>query len=160
MVYNGIRETRPSPVGSGAQIFDRALYEDCCLYVVPGSHRVPRTAEQRTLSITQDPPKNPLDMPGAIQVTLRPGETVFYNSNLLHCATYDSKKPRCTLHACVGNVRGGSIRARNVLQHGLQWMTEDNFSSQLGERGREMIRRLVAMQKGVEGQALGYSLNG
>ncbi|KAI6001820.1 hypothetical protein EDD15DRAFT_2227674 [Pisolithus albus] len=139
--------------------WNTALYEDCCLYVVPGSHRVPRTAEQRTLSITQDPPKNPLDMPGAIQVILRPGETVFYNSNLLHCATYDSKKPRCTLHACVGNVRGGSIRARNVLQHGLQWMTEDNFSSQLGERGRGMIRRLVAMQKGVEGQALGYSLN-
>ncbi|KAI6108697.1 hypothetical protein EDD16DRAFT_1618420 [Pisolithus croceorrhizus] len=140
-------------------IFDSALYEDSCLYIVPGSHRVPRTAEQRTLSITQDPPKNPLDMPGAVQVTLRPGETVFYNSNLLHCATYDSKKPRCTLHACIGDVRGGSTRARNVLQHGLQWMTEDNFSSQLSERGRKMVLHLVAMQKGAEEQALGYSLN-
>ncbi|KAI6012240.1 hypothetical protein EDC04DRAFT_3121520 [Pisolithus marmoratus] len=153
--------------------WNTALYEDFCLYVVPGSHKVARTTEQRMLSITQEPPKNPLDMPGAIQVTLlreyllmslsedelTSGETVFYNSNVLHCATYDSKKPRCTLHACVGDVRGGSIRARNVLQHGLRWMTEDRFSSQLGEKGRTMVERLIVMQKSVEGQTLDYSLN-
>jgi len=49
----------------------RALYEDSCLYIVPGSHKLPRTNEQRALSMTRDPPENPLDMPGAIQVTLQ-----------------------------------------------------------------------------------------
>ncbi|KAI6008728.1 hypothetical protein F5J12DRAFT_49901 [Pisolithus orientalis] len=139
--------------------WNTALYEDSCLFIVPKSHRIPRTAEQRAHSITQDAPKNPLDMPDAIRVTLRPGETVFYNSNVLHCATYDLKKPRCTLHACVGDVKGGSTRARNVLQHGLRWMTEDRFRSQLGEKGRAMVQRLIAMQTSVEGQALGYSLS-
>ena len=48
-----------------------ALYEDACLFVVPGSHLIPRTPEQRERSSTLDPPKNPLDMPGAIQVVLK-----------------------------------------------------------------------------------------
>lgn len=48
----------------------RALYEDRCLYIVPGSHKQPRTPEQRSLSSSQVPPENPLDMPGAIQVIL------------------------------------------------------------------------------------------
>lgn len=47
-----------------------ALYRDACLYVVPGSHDTPRTPRQRALSETQDAPKDPLDMPGAIQVIL------------------------------------------------------------------------------------------
>lgn len=48
-----------------------ALYEDSCLFVVPGSHSQPRTPEQRLLSSTQEPPKDPMDMPGAIRVTLK-----------------------------------------------------------------------------------------
>jgi hypothetical protein len=50
------------------------------------------------------------------------GETVFYNSNILHLGTYDPSQKRATLHACIGDTRGGSTRARNVLQHGLTWM--------------------------------------
>ncbi|KIM64483.1 hypothetical protein SCLCIDRAFT_115195 [Scleroderma citrinum Foug A] len=119
-----------------------ALCEDSCLYIVPGSHKLPRTDEQRALSVTRDPPENPLDMPGAIQVTLQPGETLFYNSNILHCARYDSKRQRCTLHGCMGDIRGGSVRARNVLQHGLEWMKEARFVSQLSERGQGMLRRM------------------
>ena len=48
-----------------------ALYEDSCLYVVPKTHTLPRTETQRAQSMTQTPPTNPLDMPGAIQVTLQ-----------------------------------------------------------------------------------------
>lgn len=51
--------------------WNTALYTDSCLYVVPGSHKVPRTPAQRAHSSTLDPPTNPMDMPGAIQVTLQ-----------------------------------------------------------------------------------------
>lgn len=50
---------------------DRALYEDSCLYVVPGSHQIARTPEQRVHSCTIDPPSDPLDMPGAVLLTLK-----------------------------------------------------------------------------------------
>jgi hypothetical protein len=73
------------------------------------------------------------------------GETVFYNSNILHCAAYDSKQRRATLHASMGDIRGGSSRARNVLQHGLNWMREDNFRLSLNAKSRPMLDRLLAM---------------
>jgi hypothetical protein len=73
------------------------------------------------------------------------GETVFYNSNILHCATYDSKHRRATLHASMGDTRGGSSRARNVLQHGLDWMREDRFRLSLDGKSRPMLDRLLAM---------------
>ncbi|KIJ67228.1 hypothetical protein HYDPIDRAFT_84682 [Hydnomerulius pinastri MD-312] len=143
--------------GHGVQ-WNTALYKDSCLYVVPKSHKVSRTDAQRALSMTQEPPKDPMDMPGAMQVTLQPGETVFYNSNILHCAGYDSKQRRATLHACVGDVRGGSTRARNVLQHGLQWMKEERFRNTLNEKGQEMLDSLIKMQNSVKGD-VGYSLS-
>ncbi|KAG6876824.1 hypothetical protein C0993_000172 [Termitomyces sp. T159_Od127] len=51
--------------------WNTALYRDSCLYIVPGSHREPRTVEQRKHSETMEPPKDPLDMPGAVQLTLQ-----------------------------------------------------------------------------------------
>ncbi|KAG1796384.1 uncharacterized protein HD556DRAFT_1441686 [Suillus plorans] len=136
---------------------DFALYEDSCLYLVPKTHSFPRTELQRAQSMTQAPPANPLDMPGAIQVTLQPGETVIYNNNILHCGAYNSKQRRATLHGCMGDIRGGSTRAKNVLQHGLLWMTEDRFRDRLNERGKRMLQALIDMKNGVQGD-LGYSL--
>ncbi|KAI0660185.1 hypothetical protein C8Q70DRAFT_80481 [Cubamyces menziesii] len=138
--------------------WNTALRTDSCLYVVPGSHKTPRTPEQRAHSSTLDPPKDPLAMPGAIQVTLQLGETVFYNNNILHCATYSAKEPRITLHACMGEVRGGSARARNILQHGLQWMKEARFAETLDARGKKMLERIVRLQESVNGD-VGYSLD-
>ncbi|TFK86138.1 hypothetical protein K466DRAFT_587487 [Polyporus arcularius HHB13444] len=137
--------------------WNTALRKDSCLYVVPGSHKFPRTPEQRAQSCTLDPPKDPMDMPGAVQVTLQPGETVFYNNNILHCATYDNREERITLHACMGEVRGGPSRARNILQHGLKWMKEDRFRDTLDERGKRMLERIVKLQESVHGD-VGYSL--
>lgn len=85
------------------------------------------------------------------------GETIFYNSNILHCATYSSKAPRVTLHACIGDTRGGSSRARNVLQHGLGWMKDDAFREGLNTRGQDMLARLIEMQETFDGK-LEYSL--
>ncbi|KAF8915054.1 hypothetical protein CPB85DRAFT_1375230 [Mucidula mucida] len=134
----------------------RALYDDSCLYVVPGTHKVTRTPEQRSLSTTMDAPGNPLDMPGAIAVALKPGETVFYNSNILHVGTYSAKHKRATLHASMGDARGGSVRARNVLQHGLNWMKEEPFRNTLTEKGKTMLDRLIEMQQNAG--EVGYSL--
>ncbi|XP_006456586.1 hypothetical protein AGABI2DRAFT_195652, partial [Agaricus bisporus var. bisporus H97] len=138
--------------------WNAALRPDSCLYVVPRSHSQVRTPEQRKLSETSDAPENPLDMPGAIRVTLQPGETIFYNSNILHCATYSSTSPRVTLHGCIGDIRGGSTRARNVLQHGLEWMKGDEFRASLpqGLRARKMLDNLLDMQK--NSGPVGYSL--
>ncbi|KAF8452056.1 hypothetical protein L210DRAFT_3516540, partial [Boletus edulis BED1] len=129
-----------------------ALYEDACLYLVPKSHKVPRTDEQRAHSTTLEPPRDPLAMPGAIRLVLQPGETVFYNSNILHCATYDVKQRRATLHATMGDTRGGSTRARNVLQHGLEWMQEKRFRETLDEAGQRMLDALIEMRNGVQGE--------
>lgn len=57
----------------------------------------------------------------------------------------------------MGDVRGGSSRARNVLQHGLLWMKEGRFRDTLNVRGKSMLDRLVKMQKSVNGDS-GYSL--
>lgn len=160
-----------------------ALYTDTCLYIVPGSHKAVRTPEQRKRSETMDPPKDPLDMPGAVRLTLQreplpstllqintffnlvslrkkktAGETVFYNNNILHCATYDSSAPRATLHGCIGDVRGGSTRARNILQHGLEWMKGEEFKDSLPDnwRTRHMLDNLLDMQR--NSGPVGYSL--
>jgi hypothetical protein len=85
------------------------------------------------------------------------GDSVFYNSNILHCAVYDTSCTRATLHASMGDIRGGSSRARNVLQHGLDWMKEDAFREGLDDRGRSMLDRLLEMQAGVRTD-VGYSL--
>lgn len=100
-----------------------------------------------------------MTMPDAIQVHLQAGETVFYNNNILHCATYDPAQKRATLHACISDVRGGAKRARNILQHDLQWMDSDAFVDTLPEEGplREMRKRLVDMAQKLDGQDVGYS---
>ncbi|KAJ7092006.1 hypothetical protein B0H15DRAFT_184278 [Mycena belliarum] len=137
--------------------WNTALYEDSCLFVVPGSHKVPRTPDQRLHSEGPNAPTDPLDMPGAIQVFLKPGDSVFYNSNILHCASYDAQARRATLHASMGNVKGGSIRARNILQHGLSWMKEPNFSEGLDSRGKAMLGRLLELYNATGD--VGYSLS-
>lgn len=85
------------------------------------------------------------------------GETVFYNSNILHCATYSSQSKRATLHATMGNASAGNDRARNILQHGLVWMNESRFRDGLSTMGEGMLDRLLRLQKSTKGD-LGYSL--
>ncbi|KAJ6605835.1 hypothetical protein B0H10DRAFT_2076054 [Mycena sp. CBHHK59/15] len=138
--------------------WNTALYKDECLYVVPGSHKVPRSPEQRLHSLGLEAPADPFDMPGAIQVTLQPGDSIFYNSNILHCASYDAHARRATLHASMGNVNGGSVRARNVLQHGLSWMKEGDFSDRLNPQGKIMLSRLLDLYH--KAGDVGYSLSG
>ncbi|KAA1470842.1 hypothetical protein DENSPDRAFT_836743 [Dentipellis sp. KUC8613] len=139
--------------------WNTALYDDSCLYIVPGSHKVPRTAEQRAQSISSEPPADPMTMPGVMKVALKAGDSVFYNNNILHLGTYDSKVKRATLHATMGDTRGGAIRARNILQHGLAWMKEDSFRETLDADAQAMLDRLIRLQESV-GEKVEYSLDG
>ncbi|KAG8863961.1 hypothetical protein FRB96_006834 [Tulasnella sp. 330] len=139
--------------------WNTALYPDSCLYIVPKTHNRPRTDIQRAQSSSLKPPADPLHMPGAIQVQLAPGETVFYDNNILHCATYDPSQVRATLHACMGDARGGGKRARNILQHDLRWMRSETFADTLPKEGptRGMWRKLIDMAGQADGKELGYS---
>ncbi|KAG8724781.1 hypothetical protein FRC11_001996 [Ceratobasidium sp. 423] len=151
--------------------WNTALYDDECLFVVPGSHREPRTPEQRALSSTQDAPKDPMEMPGAICVKLKAGDTVFYQNNILHTAAYRPDAKRATLHASMGDIRGGSRRARMILQHKVDWVRGDTFTSTFTSNGsasddtvttrlRGMRDRLLSMADSVNGQELEYSQQG
>ncbi|KAG8955475.1 hypothetical protein FRC04_008826 [Tulasnella sp. 424] len=150
--------------------WNTALLADESLYVVPGTHKATLTPSQRALC-TPAAPTNPLDMPGAIKVPLRRGETVFYNNNILHCATYDNTVPRVTLHACMGDTRGGEKRARNILQHDVSWIKAPDMVGTLEDLDKkdrgirlQMLQRLVQLADTTAGeggsQTLEYSLEG
>ncbi|EUC63021.1 phytanoyl-CoA dioxygenase [Rhizoctonia solani AG-3 Rhs1AP] len=149
--------------------WNTALHDDACLFVVPGSHREPRTPDQRALSSTQEAPKDPMEMPGAICVKLKAGDTVFYQNNILHTAAYHPNVKRATLHASMGDIRGGNRRARMILQHQVDWVRGDGFLSTFKSEGppndgvatrlEGMRNRLLAMADSVHGQ-LEYSQQG
>lgn len=139
--------------------YNIALFEDASLIVVPGSHRRVRTETERNAT-----PYEP-SMPGQIVVDLKPGDAVFYDSNILHRGVYkgiDTTKElgRMTLHGSVGLAGHGTERGRQVLQHGVgEWVDKAQFSIEgpKGERAEAMRKRLVGMGSGKD---LGYSLEG
>lgn len=60
----------------------------------------------------------------------------------------------------MGNINGGPVRARNVLQHGLSWMKQGEFNDGLGPRGKAMLARLLDLYNQVGDGDVGYSLSG
>lgn len=77
-----------------------ALYEDETLWVVPGSHRRPNTDGERT-AFGGSMHYAPIDaeMPGAVQVRIRPGQAALYNNNIIHRGWNPSfRQPRRSLH--------------------------------------------------------------
>jgi len=144
--------------------WNTALLTDPSLYIVPGTHKALLTPEQKRLC-TPLTPERPLDMPGSIKLELQPGQTVVYDNNMLHCAVYNPKSPRITLHACTGDARGGKQRARNILQHEVDWLQGDEMMTILkvldeqdGGIRVNMLHNLLTMAKGVDRTSLGYSL--
>jgi hypothetical protein len=111
--------------------WNMALYRDSSLILVPGSHRRARSQVEREAG--------PYDeLPGEIRVTLEPGEMAFYNNNILHRGAYDCEVERMTLHGSMGHVEGGAMRARNVLQHGREWIGKVDLGGL--EEGKERER--------------------
>lgn len=97
------------------------------------------------------------------------GDTVIYNNNILHTGAYTTGARRETLHACMGNTRGGVARARNILQHDVRWMRDERFPATFkdsevregrgeGERLRGMYELLLKMERSAgNAEVLGYS---
>lgn len=133
-----------------------ALYDDSSLIVVPGSHRRARTDIERTA----DPYEQ--DIPNQLFVKLNPGDVVFYNNNIFHRGKYDSTVERMTLHGSAGHVDGSTLRARNVLQHGLRdWVNRCDIAvldEKTRQRAEHMRHNLIKM--GQEAGDVGYSLDG
>lgn len=130
-----------------------SLYDDASLIVVPHSHRRPLTDDERKAD-----PLEP-NMPSQLAVQLKSGDMVFYNNNILHRGIYKHDIERMTLHGSIGHVDGGSLRARNVLQHGRGWIEGVDLSHVLKpHRAQGMRDRLLAL--GAEHKNTGYSQNG
>ncbi|KAL7310984.1 hypothetical protein PS15m_008808 [Mucor circinelloides] len=122
--------------------WNTALYDDSCLFVVPNSHRRVRTEAERDITIN-DPKSH--NMPGQLRVDLKPGQTVFYDNNILHRASYVSSQKRATLHASMGTIEGGHHRAAVILQHGLDWMNTEGFKETLPESLLKPHANVLAM---------------
>jgi len=140
--------------------YNLALCEDSSLIVIPGSHRRIRTDSERNA----DP--YAARLAGQLTVELKPGDAVFYDSNILHRGIYKgidtgAELGRMTLHGSVGLAGYGTKRARQVLQHAVgEWVDNAPFptiSGPKGERAEGMRKRLVEMG---QGEDLGYSLVG
>ncbi|KAK8170047.1 hypothetical protein IWX90DRAFT_485919 [Phyllosticta citrichinensis] len=129
-----------------------ALYDDESLVVVPGSHRRPRTNEERTAD-----PFAP-ELSAMRHVRLGPGDVVFYDNNILHRGVYRKGVERATLHGSVGVVGRTQQRTRNVLQHGVgAWVDRCDFGTlepDVRARAEGMRERLVRM--GTEAGDVGF----
>ncbi|KAI9738097.1 MAG: hypothetical protein M1818_005525 [Claussenomyces sp. TS43310] len=136
-----------------------ALYDDKSLIAVPGSHTRARTDGERGADPFEE------HVPGQKVVTLRAGDIIFYNNNILHRGVYDSTVERMTLHGSVGHVKGSAYRARNVLQHGLkEWIDKCDFSTVSDKerpRAEHMRAQLIELAgKTGDVASLGFSLKG
>ena len=129
------------------------LYDDESLVVVPESHARAKTKKERDGDVMGSMPEEKV-------VRLKAGDAVFYNNNIIHRGMYWSNVERMTLHGSVGDVRGGRLRARNVLQHAVgEWVEDCDFSALDGEtreRAEAMRKRLVEL--GRDSGDVGYSL--
>lgn len=140
---------------AGAQ-FNLALTDDDCLIVIPSSHSRIRTDEEREITI--NPETRKLYIPGEMIVHLEPGDVVFYNSNILHRARYDSSKTRITLHGSYGHVKYGESRAKGILQHGVgDWIEK----LETEETNLQMLRdKLIELSNKFKGEEIEYALDG
>ena len=98
--------------------WNTALYDEACLYIVPGSHLRPKTVEEREVVFNR--PRDPIK--GQMAVELRAGQGVYYNANLIHRGVYPQKIRRQTLHCCMGLADGAPLRQH--LYKNLSWMVE------------------------------------
>jgi len=76
------------------------LVDENSLWVVPGSHNRPNTEEENaTFAGSKHYAPIGVEMPSGIPVTLKAGQAVLYNNNLIHRGyTEEMKVPRRTLH--------------------------------------------------------------
>lgn len=138
----------------GAQ-FNLSLCKDDCLIVVPKTHLRARTEAERAATTGSD---RQGFIEGEIVVPLGPGDCVFYNNNILHRATYNSKVERITLHGSYGHPVNGKVRAENILQFGLgSWIQDFHPTDPQLLQMRSHLVKLIDENKD---KPIKYSLDG
>lgn len=96
-----IRDELFSPAwGHNSVQINLPLFEEQCLWVVPGSHARPDTPEERAaFAGSRHYAPIDADMPGGIPVRIPAGYALLYNNNLIHRGYNDAMTtPRRTLH--------------------------------------------------------------
>lgn len=127
--------------------YNCALYEDQCLWIIPGSHK--RETSKKEIEYLKSiqhidnkyQEKNQVkkylevlsNMPNAINVKLEPGDCVLYNFLLWHAAMYLPEQKRATLHG--GWKNPSLVEKFECLRWGLEhnpWFDDPKYLGDLG----------------------------
>jgi len=107
-----------------------ALVDDPCLWIVPGSHRRYRTEREREVLINA----RQGDIPGALEIVLKRGQTIFWNSNGIHRGWKpEGMGDRSTLMGGLIN-HHSEYEASEKGDH--RWLLADNIRPSLPQRTR------------------------
>ncbi len=107
-----------------------ALVDDPCLWIVPGSQRRYRTDHEREVLISD---KGVGDIPGAKQIQLKRGQTIFWNGNAIHRGVMpEGMEERLTLCGCL--VKHQADDSLETLDERFRWRLADNVRDALPEK--------------------------
>ena len=107
-----------------------ALVDDPCLWIVPGSQRRYRTDHEREVLISN---KGVGDIPGAKQIKLKRGQTIFWNGNTIHRGAMPAgMEERLTLCGCL--VKHQENDPPETLDERFRWQLADNVRDTLPEQ--------------------------
>ena len=107
-----------------------ALVDDPCLWIVPGSQRRYRTDHEREVLINN---KGVGDIPGAKQIQLKRGQTIFWNGNTIHRGVMPAgMEERLTLCGCL--VKHQADDLPETLDERFRWRLADNVRDALPEK--------------------------
>ncbi|CAO1629250.1 unnamed protein product [Parajaminaea phylloscopi] len=166
--------------------WNAALWDDDCLFIVPGTHLRRRTPTEVRANETKAPEPRvcsasgeiqgaagdsgketfdgawSIDPPETLRVHLKAGQTCFYSQRLLHRASYLPTRTRATLHGCYGQAhpQAKGARARMILQHDVEWLKDERFGQGLPDELKGMWKLLLSEYAGQTKQDHGYSLDG
>ena len=108
-----------------------ALVDDPCLWIVPGSQRRYRTEREREVLIDD----RQGEIPGARQIELQRGQTIFWNSNSIHRGWKpEGQGERATLMGALIDHRSEYDGAGEKGDH--QWLLAANIRDSMPERTR------------------------
>ena len=107
-----------------------ALVDDPCLWIVPGSQRRYRTEQEREVLISN---RGVGDIPGAKQIKLKRGQTIFWNGNTIHRGVMPTEmEERLTLSGCL--VKHQADDLPETLDERFRWRLADNVRETLPEK--------------------------
>ena len=119
-----------------------ALVDDPCLWIAPGSQRRYRTDHEREVLISN---KGVGDIPGARQIKLKRGQTIFWNGNTIHRGVMPAgMEERLTLCGCL--VKHQADGPPETLDERFRWRLADNVRDALPEKMRLYYDRWKRLQ--------------